>query len=510
MVNRPDSNPVRMAKNTVFLYIRMFLILLVNLFTVRVVLKAMGAEDFGVYNVVGGIVTMFAFLSSTMSSGSQRFFAFALGKKDPVLLGRYFSLSMIAYIGLSLVFFILVETIGLWFLYHYLVIPPDRMQAAFWVFQLSVLTFFASFVSIPYNAMILAHEKMTVYAYISIFEALVKLGLVFSLLFIGGDTLILYAFMLLISTLFTALVYGLYSRKYYAEARLRWFWDRSMFVEIIGFSGWNLVGAISGVLRNQGINILLNVFFGPIINAARAISYQVGGAMSQFVTNFLTAIQPQIVKSYALNQRKEILNLVFMASKITFFLVFVLSIPVLFDTPVILRVWLNEYPSDAALFTQLVVVMTLVESLGSPLLAAVQATGRVKWYQLVTGGLLLMNFPVSYVLLKKGYSPESTLYVGILVAILAHFSRMIFVKRLLNLSLRSYVKDVFLRLLFVAFFSIVPVFFVHGLLPEGITRFFVVAFLNLMISILLMYRVGLNAQERMSLSHLLKNRLNRG
>lgn len=393
----------------------------------------------------------------------------------------------------------MVEIGGLWVLQNYLVIPPERMQAAFWVFQISVLTFFVSFINIPYDAMIVAHERMTVFAHISIFESLLKLGLVTSLLVLGGDTLILYALMLFISTLFSATALVLYSRRHFNDARMRWYWNRDIFVEIIGFSGWNLVEAISGVLRNQGINILLNVFFGPIINAARAISYQVGSAMTQFVTNLLMAIKPQIFKNYALNLRKEMLDLILMASKITYFLVFVLSAPVLFDAEVILNLLLGEYPEYSILFTQLVVVMTLVESLGSPLHIAVQATGRVKWYQIITGGLLLLNFPLSYLLLSMGLSAESTLYLGIFVALIAHLSRILFVRHLLKMSFYLYAKEVVLRLMIVTFVAFVLVNLVHTYLPKEWWRFFIITFVNLIITALMMYRVGLNTVERLSL-----------
>jgi len=503
-----DTNK-RIAKNAFFLYIRLALILAVNLFTVKIVLKALGTEDYGIYSVVGGVVSMFAFLIGTMTSASQRFFSFELGRQDQEGLNRYFNMTLITYSGVVLIFLILIETVGLWFLKTQLVIPEARMSAAHWVYQLTVLSFLVNLMVIPYNSMIIAHEKMNVYAYVSVVESVLRLLMVYLLVMVSADKLKLYAVLMCLVTLFTSSFYIIYCRYHYRASRIRLFWNKQQFKEIMSYSGWNFFGTISAVLRNQGVNILLNIFFGPIVNAARAIAYQVNGAITQFVTSFFMAVQPQITKQYAAGDRQGMMTLVFRSSKFSYYLILLLAVPLLVETPFLLSVWLNDYPDYTVIFTQLIVLIALLESLSSPLLTAVQATGKISLYQVVTGGLLLLNLPVSYIFLKLGYSPESTMYVTLVIAFCSQISRMAFVKCLLHMRIRDYMIKIAVPITVVSLGVFIPTYLVHLALEAGWVRLGLVLATDLLTCALFVYVIGITKGERVVSNQVLRNWINK-
>ena len=358
-----SSTNKRIAKNALLLYFRMLFMMLVSLYTSRVVLATLGVEDFGIYNVVGGVITMFSFFNGAMSSSTQRYITFELGRGDFDQLQKVFQTSVNIHLLVALLILFLGETIGLWFFYEKMVIPASRMTAAFWVYQFSIITMMVMIVSVPYNAAIIAHEKMSIFAYISILEVLLKLGIVYLLYLTRSDKLIMYAALLCATQLLIRIVYGHYCSCHFKEVRYYWGWDLKLFKEMLYFGGWNLWGGFATVLFSQGINILLNMFFGPFVNAARGIAVQVQGAVTQFSTNFQTALNPQITKSYALGDFTYMHSLIFRSSKFTFLLLAVISFPILLETEMILQLWLNMVPAYTVVFVRLMLCITIIDAM---------------------------------------------------------------------------------------------------------------------------------------------------
>ena len=345
----------RIAKNTLLLYVRTLFIMLVSLYTSRVVLNTLGVEDYGVYNVVGGVVAMFGFINSSMSSATQRYITFALGKGNMEQLQKVFSTALQIHVLIAVLIVILGETVGLWFMYTQMKIPADRIDAAFWVLQCSIAATVIMIISVPYNADIIAHERMSAFAYISILEAVLKLAVVYVLQISPYDKLVVYAFLILFVQMLARFCYSRYCNKHFVESKYRHVWAKSLFREMTGFAGWSLFGNLSGVLFGQGLNMLLNVFFGPVVNAARAVSVQVQGAIQQFVGNFQMALNPQITKTYAKGEMEEMHKLMFRSARFSFYLLFFLSLPVLFETDFVLTVWLKTVPDDAAVFLRIMI-----------------------------------------------------------------------------------------------------------------------------------------------------------
>ena len=324
MSTQTSDNNKRIAKNTLLLYFRMLLMMAVSLFTSRVVLNTLGVEDFGIYSVVGGVVGMFVFINNSMSSATQRYITFALGKGDKNRLQTVFSTTLQIHSLIAVIIVLLGETVGLWFLYNKMQIPADRMDAALWVMQCSIVSMVVMIVSVPYNADVIAHEKMSAFAYISILEVVLKLAIVYLLLVFSYDKLILYAILILMIQILIRFCYSIYCNKHFEETKYKHVWDKKLFKEMTGFAGWSLFGNMAGVLFGQGLNMLLNVFFGPVVNAARAVAVQVQGAIQQFVANFQTALNPQITKTYAAGELNEMHRLMFRSARFSFYLLFFL------------------------------------------------------------------------------------------------------------------------------------------------------------------------------------------
>jgi len=490
------ENNKRIAKNAAMLYFRMLFTMAVSLYTSRIVLNTLGVENFGIYNVVGGIVVMFSFLSSAMSSGTQRFLSFELGKKNFAQLGKVFSMSINIHATIALIIFLLAETIGLWFLNTHLIIPDERMEAANWVYQFTILSFMLTVVIVPYNASIIAHERMNVYAYVSIVEVVLKLLIVFILQWLGYDKLKLYAVLVFGVSILISSIYGIYSRSNFTECKYHFSWDKTLYKTLISYAGWNLWGNAAAVTFNQGINILLNVFFGPVINAARGIAYQVNAAINGFVSNFQMAINPQIVKSYATGDRNYMHNLIYQGSKYSFFLLLFFSLPILFETETILRWWLKIVPDYTALFCRLVLINTLIDCISGPLMTAAQATGKIKIYQSVIGGLLLSILPISYLFLKLGFPPQTTLFVSISVSIVALFARLWIISPLVNLSILAFTRRVLFRVLAVTVFSLILPLIVKFSIDQELIRFFAVSLVSVLSVTASIYWVGLRQNEQ--------------
>ena len=438
------SSNKRIAKNTMLLYFRMILIMLVTLYTSRVVLNALGVEDFGIFNVVGGVVVMFSVLSGSLSAAISRFITYELGQRNVKKLKAIFSTSVSIQLFLALMIFFLAETVGLWFVYTYLNIPEPRMSAAIWVYHFSILTFCVNLLSAPYNALIISYEKMNIYAYFSILEVILKLAVVLLLVKCSVDRLKLYSILLFFIALIIRFLYGYYCRWKYPESRFKFTWDRELFKEMLSFAGWNFIGSSSSVFSNQGINILLNIFCGPLVNASRGIAYQVSSAITTFSNSFMTAVNPQITKSYASGDKGGMLDLIFLGSRISFALLLLISLPLLFETNFILKLWLNIVPNYSVVFVQLVLILALSESFSAPLITAMLATGKIRNYQIVVGGTQMLNLPVSYVLLRIGLEPTSVFITMISVSQLCLFLRLYMLKDLIGISMSLFIKKVYL------------------------------------------------------------------
>lgn len=444
-IETQDHKYKRMAKNAGMLYVRMLLTMGVTLYTSRVVLQALGVDDFGIYHVVAGFVTMLGFLNSAMSSATQRFLAFELGKSGEKDMPGIFSMSMNIHMLIALLVLILGETVGLWFVRTQMTIPADRMFAAEWVFHFALLSFMLTIISVPYNALIIANERMSVFAWVSIIDVTLKLLIVFMLGWFGVDKLILYGLLTLLVVFAIFLTYRAYCHSKFQDSRFRIYWDQKLFKVMLSYTGWNLWGNVAAVMSGQGVNVLLNIFFGPTVNAARAIAMQVSGALNNFVQNIQVAVNPQIIKSYAEQNMDYMHKLVCYGAKYNFFVLFFLSMPVFINTEIILKTWLGTVPDYTAIFLQLTIVNILIDSISAPLMTSAQATGRIRLYQSVVGGILLLNVPFSYILLELGNDPHIVIFAGIVSSVLAFIARLIILKKLTSLSVKLFVQEVVLR-----------------------------------------------------------------
>jgi O-antigen/teichoic acid export membrane protein len=486
----------RIAKNTLMLYFRMILTMLVSLYTSRVILNTLGVEDYGIYNVVGGVVTMFAFFNSAMSSATQRFLSYEIGKGDFIQLRKTFNATQIIHIGISVLIFILAETVGLWFVKTYLVIPPERLEAAIWVYHFSVLSFMVSIIQVPYNATIIAHERMNVYAYVSIIEVLLKLLIVFMLVWITYDKLILYGILHFGVVFLIASFYRIYTRRNFEETKFEVVRDKKLYKTLISYSGWNLFGNIAGVAKGQGVNILLNMFFGPTVNAARGVAMQVQSAVNSFVGNFQMAVNPQIIKSYAADEKEYMASLVIRSSKFSFYLLYFLSLPIIIEIDQILKLWLKTVPDYSSIFTILVLVIILIDCVSGPLMTAIQATGKIKVYQAVVGSLLTLILPISYILLKQGFSPEVTLYVNIVISIIALSFRLYLVWKLLDFPVLRFIQEIILKNIVIILISIAIPLLIRHYMNENIVRLMIIFIVTMIWNLTVIYLLGLHKSEK--------------
>ena len=491
----PSENTRRIAKNTVMLYIRMLLIMAVTLYTSRVVLNVLGVEDFGIYNVVGGIVVMFSFLNGAMATSTQRFLSFSLGKNDQEQVARVFSMSMTTHISIALIVLLLAETFGLWIFYRYLNIPPERMGAAQWVYQLSVLTFCISIIRVPYNAGIIAYERMSFYAYISIVEVCLKLGMVILLQYLGSDKLILYALLMALTTGIVTFIYKLYCCKTFSVCRYHYFWDKHLYKELISFSGWSLFGSAANVGVQQGINILLNVFFGVVTNAALGIANQVSSAVSQLVGNFQTAFNPALVKSYASGDYSYFVRLIFQTSRFSYFLLFIIALPLYLCMPFVLKVWLDIVPEYTVVFCRWMLVFVLIDAVSAPLWISVQAIGKIRSYQLLMSALIFLNIPLSWLLLRLGKDAEWVMQVRVGINLLTFICRIIYLQKRKVISSYLYLREVISPVVLFSVLS-VPLPLWIGCNYSGLKGFLLLSGVSVILSGVAIWFLGLRKSER--------------
>ena len=494
-VNLSDNNK-RIAKNTIMLYIRMLYTMVISLYTSRVVLHALGAVDYGIYSVVGGIIYMLSFVNGGIVSATQRYITFEVARNNEKQLKKVFTTSIQIVTLISVVVILLGETIGLWFLNEKMIIPEDREYAAFWVYQCSIVICVISILSIPYNADIIAHERMSAFAYISIVEISLKLLIVFLLNVINADKLIVYALLMLIVQLLIRFIYVCYCHRMFEETKFEWIFDCKLFKEMVSFIGWSFWGGLATVLSSHGLNMMLNIFFGPIVNAARGISVQVQGTIQQFVSNFQVAINPQITKNYALGNLPQMHNLMFRSARLSFFLLFILALPVLLETSYILTIWLKDVPENTVIFTKIMLITSLLFTAANPCVIANQATGKVKIYQTVVGGTLLLNLPISYVVLKLGAPAYSVFIVQLGVDIVAQIERMIILKKQINLPIKNYFIYLYKPIILVVIPSVILPICVYSQFEEGLLRFLLVGASCVLSVTLFVLIFGLNKNER--------------
>ena len=486
----------RIAKNTLVLYVRMLFTMGISLFTSRVILQTLGVEDYGISSVVGGVISMFTFINAAMVSSTQRYLNFELVRGDANQLRSVFSTSLQIHALIALAIIVLSETVGLWFLNEKLVIPEARMTAAMWVYQCSILSCAVSIMSTPYNAVIVAHEKMSAFAYISILDVSLKLLVVYLLVVLPFDKLIILAILNLLVQLFIRYIYTLYCHRHFPESYFQFRFNKTLFKEMFGFAGWSFWGNLAAILYTQGLNMMLNIFFGPIVNAARGIAVQVQSAVQQFVGGFQTALNPQITKNYASNNLPQMHSLMFRSARFSFLLLFFLSLPVLMETNFILTLWLKTVPDDAVIFTQIMICISLIYTTANPCIIANQATGKVKIYQMVVGGILLLILPISYVVLKLGAPAYSVFIVHFCIESLAQFSRMYMLRKLIHLPLWQYMKNIYIPIVSTVIIAIILPLVVRMQVAEGWLRFLAVGFTCVLSVGASSYFIGFTKQER--------------
>lgn len=475
----------------------MFLVMAITLFTSRVILKNLGVEDYGIYNVVGGIVAMMSVVNTSMGVATQRYITYSLGKGDFDRLKQVFNTSLQIYILLSVILIVLTETIGLWWVNNKLVVPAARIEATNWVYQYAIVSSCLTLLINPFNAIIIAYEKMDYYAYLSIVEVILKLFVAYIISVIPFDKLNIYGFLLLVVQLIVLAMYFIYCRVNFKECYFQYYRKNPLFKELLTYSGWNLFAAFSSVAKGQGLNILLNAYFGPSVNAARGIAYQINTSITQFFTNFYTAVKPQITKYYAQDKQTEMLNLVMVSARMSFFLILFISLPIMVETPMVIKIWLNKDIDYVVVFTRLIILISAIDAMGSPLMTLIHATGRIRLYQLVIGTATILILPLSYVFLEYfNYNPTSTFYISLSVSIFCMFARLWLVNRQVSIPIYEYIRNVFMHSFLVAIISAIPPLLLSNLLPETIENFVLVCIICCFSAAICIVFIGMNKKER--------------
>lgn len=504
------SDNKRIAKNTLFLYFRMLLIMGVSLYMSRIVLRVLGVEDFGIYNAVGGIVTMFSFLNGSLGAATSRYITFELGRKNYVRLNALFNVALLTHVFIGLIIIVLAETVGLWFFYEKMIIPEERLNVAFWVYQISILSTFISLTQVPYQATLIAHENMKIYAYVGMVEAFAKLGVVCCLLFVSFDKLISYAILLFLVNVSIILFYRVYCIKHYPESSLKFCKEKKLYKDMFKYAGSDLIGNISVLAQGQGLNLLLNVFFGPVVNAARAVAYQVQGAITQFGNNFMTAVRPQIIKLYAVGKIEEMFKLVYLGSNFSFYLLWIFILPLSLEANYVLSLWLGTYPDHSVSFLILVFILCLIQALKTPRTIVLHATGKLFLANVVVGSILCLAFPLAYIFLKFGGKPESVFWAANITMFLSEFVGVFIVRKYVKYSISHYLLNVHFRCAVVAAVSFIAPYCLFD-------RYMDSSFLRLLFTICLttisigvtVWFIGMNSEMRVKVKSFLFSKWHR-
>lgn len=493
----PDNstNNRRIAQNTILLYIRMLITLIISLYTSRVVLSVLGADDFGIYNVVGGVIVLFSFLTNAMTSSTQRFLNYNLGLNDKQQIAKVFNTAIITHLTILFIVLFLSETIGLWFVINKLNIPTERYDAMLWVYHMSVLMTLVNIMVIPYRSSIIAAEKMVIFAYVSIFETILKLIAVIVLPYISGDKLIVYAILLFVISIINFVMYKEACRKTLSFTKFHFYWDWTQYKDQMSFSGWYLFGGIATVGAKQGANILINIFFTVAVNAAVGIANQVRNAVYGFITSFQTAFNPQIVKLYAIQEHEKLLNLIYKSTKFSYYLLFILAFPVILFCEDILSIWLVNVPNYAVIFTQLVMISSFTEALSAPLWTAIGATGKVQKYQLYVSLIILLDIPLIYIAFTLGMNPPFAFGIILIIDIIAYVYRLLYIKKYISYNILSYIRNVIYPCFKITIISIpIPIILKYYSSTEMTTLLSIIG--TLIISSAVIYFVGLDNNER--------------
>lgn len=506
-MSETSQNNKRIAKNTVFLYIRQVLLLFVSLLTSRIVLEKLGFVNFGIYNVIAGFVLMLSFFSSSLSNATQRFLNIELGKNNIDGANNVFNLHLLLYGVITLIFVFVAETAGLYIVKYKLYIPPDRLHAACMVFHYSIASFAITLMGIVFNAAIVAHEDMKFYSYIGIVEGLAKLLIAYAIGIGGFDKLAAYAFMLMVATLFVQLSYAFYSHMYYNECKYRFYWNTEAIVITGRFIGWNFLATFIYIIKDQGLNMMLNVFFGPVVNAARAVAYQVNGAISNFSTNFFTAVRPQIVKSYAANDIDYLNLLFFKSSKYSLFLIWLLCLPTAMCMPQLLNLWLKEVPPYTEIFTIWLLAESLPAALTNPTWSIVISTGNLRGYVVWTYGALLLTFPTSYIALNIGMSPASVFMITFTARMLQMYLSVIIANKEIRFGISRYVKEVISPFLAVVLLSLPFSLFLCNMLPDQNLKILYATLISTPISLIAIWLLGMTQSEKYKIRSIIIKRI---
>ena len=491
------ENNKRIARNTMLLYVRMLFMLAINLYTSRVILNVLGVVDYGIYNVVGGVIAMLGFLTGSLSAASSRYITYDLGKDDISIMKKTFGNIMTIHFILAAIVLVIGETLGLWFMANQLQIPLDRENAALWVYQFSIFSSIMAVVSVPFNAIIIAHEKMSAFAYISIADAVLKLLIVYLLVVISYDKLIIYAILYFCIQTFDCIIYGIYCLRNFEETHTRLRYDGKLFREIFAFAGWTMNGNLAIIGFTQGLNILLNIFFGPAVNAARGIAVQVQGVCQQFCNNFQMALNPQLTKSYAQGDYDNMHRLLIKSSKFSFYILFFIVLPLMFEAEFVLKLGLGIMPEHTVAFLRLILVVGLLYTLSNPIIVSVHATGRLKKFQLIEGTMLLTIVPIAYILLNFfGIRPEYVFVVHIVVELCTQYARLRIVLPMIGMKLGDYFISVIKPIVSVVILSPWLPYITNATVHGQWTSFFIVCIVCVLCISGSVYLIGCTPSER--------------
>ena len=491
-----SANNKRIAKNTLLLYFRTIIIMLVSLYTSRVILNVLGVEDYGIYNVVGGFVAMFSMISGALSASISRFITFELGRGDKKRLNQVFSMSVNIQVAIILIVLLVGVSLGGWFLNEKMNIPVERMAAANWVLYCSLVVFCINLISIPYNACIIAHEHMSAFAYVSILDAFLKLVICYMIMISPFDKLVSYAVLLAVAALLVRLVYGIYCKRHFVECHYRWTKDTLLFKQMFGFSGWSFLTNTCNIFNTQGVNILINMFFGVALNAARGIANQVEGAIMQFVYNFTMALNPQITKNYAVGNTNEMFKLVCRGAKFSYFLLLLFAMPMMFEAEQVLTIWLKIVPDKTVVFLRLTIIGSMINMLGNTGYTACMATGNIRRYVIIISGVGCLVFPLTWIAFKLGLPVESAYIIFILLHIGVTSVRLYVMKGLLQFPPMMFVKDVVLKIGTVTVGAVIVPLLIFKQMDSTFLRLVVTILVCTLSTCICIYTIGLTRNER--------------
>ncbi len=497
MSQEVSSTNKRIAKNTLFLYVRMLLVMGVSIFTSRVILQTLGVEDYGIYNAVGGIVAVIGVLNGALSSSTSRFLAYELGMKDAEMLKRTFSVSLNLHMAVAFIVLLLAETIGLWFFYEKMVIPVERLSAAWWVYQFSIVTVMVNFTQVPYNASLIAHENMSIYAYVGLYDAFSRLAIAYLLSLSPMDDLVFYALLLMLNTFLIQFFYRFYTYRRYQECRFRWITDKTLYKRQLAYSGWEMFGGLASISQGQGINILLNLFFGPMVNAARAVAYQIQTAVNHFVINFLMATRPQVIKSFAEHNYERMYSLTFKSARYSFFLMLALILPICFELRFILNLWLGQAtPPDTYVFTLIILLLSLAEVFRASMIMAFHAIGKMKLGNSLNGTIMILSLPISYAILKMGAPAYAVFIVLVIINITVMIDAYFIVYSYVHFNIRELLVGAVLPCVLVGACSVIVPTAIVYLMEDGWQRFIILSLLTEVVLMILILYVGITRAER--------------